>query len=158
MFILISKPWTTLEDAELARAIFDRWRRKRCIKTLDDWHDYDDHYQFSIVKDRLKISGKKSGIRNSGKGTTDVFRRLFLRAYSQGLCGLTTSKTYGEVADWLTQQGYPTTTDELKNAKRAKFIEHVIPRTDRMQQFATLLCSGFPTIDINQFFAINLKD
>lgn len=152
---LDSKPWATLEEAERARAIFDGWRRKRCIKTLDDWHDYDDHYQFSIVKDRLKISGKKSGIRNSGKGTTDVFRRLFLRAYSQGLCGLTTSKTYSEVADWLTQQGYPTTTDELKNAKRARFIEHVIPRTDRMQQFATLLRSGFPAININQFFEIN---
>lgn len=152
---LDSKPWATLQEAERARAIFDGWRRKRCIKTLDDWHDYDDHYQFSIVKDRLKISGKNSGIRNSGKGTTDVFRRLFLRAYSQGLCGLTKLKTYSEVAEWLTRQGYPTTTDELKNAKRAKFVEHVIPHTDRMQQFATLLCSGFPTININQFFEIN---
>ena len=155
---LDSNAWANVDEAERARAIFDGWRRKRCIKTLDDWHDYDDHYQFSIAKDRLKISGKNAGIRNSGKGTTDVFRRLFLRAYSQELCGLTKSKTYSEVADWLTNQGYLTTTDELKNAKRAEFISHVIPCTDRMNQFASLLCTGFPNININQFFEINLKD
>ncbi len=148
-------PWSTVQDAERARAIFDGWRRKRCVKSVDDWYDYDDHYQFYLVKDRLKILGKNTGIRNSGKGTTDVFRRLFLRAYSQELCGLTKSKTYSEVADWLKELGYPTTTDELKNAKRAKFIKHVIPATDRMKEFASLLCAGFPTIDINQFFEIN---
>ena len=155
---LDSMPWSNVHEAERSRAIFDGWRRKRCLKTLDDWHDCDDHYQFSIAKDRLKISGKNAGIRNSGKGTTDVFRRLFLRAYSQELCGLTKSKTYSEVADWLTNQGYLTTTDELKNAKRALFINHVIPCTDRMRQFASILCTGFPNININQFFEINLKD
>jgi hypothetical protein len=155
---LNSKPWSTVKDAERARAIFEDWRRKRCVKTLDDWYDYDDHYQFLLVKDRLKISRKNAGIRNSAKGTTDVFRRLFLRAYSQELCGLTKSKTYGEVADWLTNMGYPTTTDELKNAKRALFINHVIPCTERMKQFASLLCAGFPSININQFFEINLED
>ena len=152
------KPWSTVQEAERARAIFDGWRRKRCIKSVDDWYDYDDHYQFYLVKDRLKILGKKSGIRNSGKGTTDVFRRLFLRAYSQELCGLTKSKTYSEVANWLTEQGYPTTTDELKNAKRTLFIDHVIPCTDRMKQFASLLCASFPSININQFFEIKLED
>ena len=155
---LDSKPWLNLREAERARAIFDGWRRKRCLKTIDDWQDYDDHYQFSTVKDRLKISGKKAGIRNTKKGTTDVFRRLFLRAYSQELCGLTKSKTYSEVADWLSELGHPTTTDELKNAKRTPFINHVIPNTDRMRQFASLLCTGFPNIDINQFFENNLKD
>ena len=70
---LDSKPWSTVHEAERARAIFEGWRRKRCVKSLDDWYDYDDHYQFYLVKDRLKILGKKSGIRNSGKGTTDVF-------------------------------------------------------------------------------------
>ena len=155
---LDSKPWSTVHEAERARAIFEGWRRKRCVKSLNDWYDFDDHYQFNLVKDRLKILGKKSGIRNSGKGTTDVFRRLFLRAYSQELCGLTKSKTYSEVADWLTEQGYPTTTDELKNAKRTPFINHVITCTDRMKQFASLLCAGFPNIEINQFFEIKLED
>jgi hypothetical protein len=74
------------------------------------------------------------------------------------LCGLTKSKTYSEVADWLTELGHPTTTDELKNAKRTPFINHVIPNTDRMRQFASLLCAGFTNIDINQFFEINLEE
>lgn len=155
---LESIPWTTIEEAERARAIFDGWRRKRCLKDLDDWHDFDDHYQFSTLKDRLKLAGKTSGMRNSGKGTIDVFRRLFLRAYSQELCGLTKSKTYTEMAEWLTESGYPTSTDDVKNAKRSPFIAHVIPATVRMRQFALLLCAGFPNIDINQFFENNLKD
>ncbi len=155
---LKSSPWPTLQEAERARAIFDGWRRHRCLKTLEDWYDFDDHYQFSLVRDRLKVAGKKSGIRDSGNGTKDVFRRLFLRAYTQELCGLTKSKTNVELAAWLTQQGYPTTTDELKNAKRAPFIEHVIPRTERMEEFALLLCDGYPNIEINKFFEINLKD
>lgn len=149
---LDSRPWSNVTEAERARAIFDGWRRKRCLKTLDDWHDYDDHYQFSVTRDRLKANGSNAGIRNSGKGTTDVFRRLFLRAYTQELCGLTKDKPYTEIAEWLTQQGHPTTIDELKNAKRATFVKHVIPSTERMKRFAALLLSGFPTINLDQFF------
>lgn len=152
---LDSTPWKSLDQAERARAIFDGWRRKQCLKTIDNWYDYEDHYQFSVVRDRLRLSGKKSGIRDSGSGTKDVFRRLFLRAYTQELCGLTKSKSNVDLAAWLTQQGYPTTTDELKNAKRAPFIEHVIPRTERMEEFALLLCKNFPNISINNFFEIN---
>ena len=155
---LESIPWTTIEEAERARAIFDGWRRKRCLKDLDDWHDFDDHYQFSTLKDRLKLAGKTSGMRNIGKGIVDVFRRLFLRAYSQELCGLTKSKTYTEMAKWLTENGYPTSPDDVKNAKRSPFIAHVIPATVRMKQFASLLCAGFPNIDINQFFEIILEE
>jgi hypothetical protein len=149
------KPWSTLQEAERARAIFDGWRRNRCIKSLDDWHDYENHYLFYLIKDRLKILGKSVGIRNSSKGITDVFRRLFLRAYTQELCGLSKSLNYSEMASLLSEAGYPTTVDELKNAKRASFIEHVIPNTDKTRQFASLLCTWLPNIEINKFFEIN---
>ena len=151
-----SRPWNSIDEAERARAVFDGWRRERCLKTLDDWLDWDNHFQFVLARDRLKSTGKSAGIRDTGNGSVDIFRRLFLRAYSQELCGLNKSMSYSELAQWLTHQGYITTVDELKNAKRSKFIENVIPHTDRMRQFASLLYNRFPDIEINKFFENNL--
>jgi len=43
--------------------------------------------------------------------------------FAQGRCGLTKTMTYGELSAWLTNQGYSTTVDDVKNAKRFKFVE-----------------------------------
>lgn len=148
--------WNSIEECERARAIFDGWRRQHCLRTLDDFEDWEDHYQFSLVRDRLQKSGMQGfGIRATNKGVADAFRRLFLRAYTQGLCGLTKSMTYGELADWLTSQGYPTTVDEVKNAKRAKFVERAVPPTPRVMKLADALQEGFPSIEINKFIESN---
>ncbi len=153
---LSSVPWTDIQECERARAIFDGWRRKHCLKTLDDFEDWDDHYQFSLVRDRLQQSGMPGfGIRATNKGVVDVFRRLFLRAYTQGLCGLTKAMTYGELADWLTLRGFDTTVDEVKNAKRAKFVERSVPSTPRVLKLETVLVEGFPSIEINKFIESN---
>jgi hypothetical protein len=149
---LDSIPWTSLEEFERNRAVFDGWRRKRCLKTIEDFEDWDDHSQFAIVRDRLNLGGDKGNyLRATDKGVADVFRRLFLRCYAQELCGLTRSITYRELAELLTLQGYPTTVDEVKNAKRAKFIEHAIPATTRVMKLASVLVECFPSIEINQF-------
>jgi hypothetical protein len=153
---LDSVPWKSLDECERTRAILNGWREKRCIKTLADFEDWEDHYQFVLVRDRLQKSGVKGfGVRATNKGVVDVFRRLFLRAYTQGLCGLTKTMTYDELANWLTTHGYPTTTDELKNAKRARFIEHAIPATRRVLALAEVLDAGFPGIEINKFLESN---
>jgi hypothetical protein len=153
---LVGVPWNDVEECERARAIFDGWRRQRCLRTLDDFEDWEDHYQFSLVRDRVQKGGMQGfGIRATNKGVADAFRRLFLRAYTQGLCGLTKSMTYGELADWLTSQGYPTTVDEVKNAKRAKFVERAVPPTPRVMKLADALQEGFPSIEINKFIESN---
>ena len=84
-----------------------------------------------------------------------MFRRLFLRAYTQGLCGLSKTMTYPELATWLTEHGYPTTVDEAKNAKRGKFVEHAVPLTPRTAELKTVLVEGFPSIEIEKFIATN---
>lgn len=153
---LSSVPWKDIQECERARAIFDGWRRKRCLITVDDFEDWEDHYQFSLVRDRRQQSGTSDyGIRATNKGIVDVFRRLFLRAYTQGLCGLTKAMTYVELADWLTQQGYPTSVDDVKNAKRLKFVERSVPPTRRVLKFADVLEKGFPSIEINKFIESN---
>lgn len=151
-----SVPWNSLDECERTRAIFNGWRANRCIKTLDDFEDWEDHYQFSLVRDNLKKNGVKCfGLRSTDKGVTDVFRRLFLRAYTKGLCGLTRTMTNVELSNWLTTYGHPTTKDELKNAKRAEFVEHAVPATRRVLKLAELLKEGFPNIEISKFLESN---
>ena len=151
-----SEPWTDLDECERARAIFDGWRRQRCLKTVDDFYDWIDHYQFSLIRDRLQKSGLKGfGVRATNKGVVDVFRRLFLRAYTQGLCGLTKSMTYGELADWLTEQGYPTTAMKLRtpsepSSSNTPCRPHLESRS--WQKFSRM---GFPSIEINKFIESN---
>jgi hypothetical protein len=153
---LVGVPWNDLAECERARAIFSGWRRERCLKTLGDFEDWEDHYQFSLVRDRVSSSGVKGfGIRATDKGVADVLRRLFLRAYTQELCGLTRTMTYGELADWLTAKGFKTTVDELKNAKRAAFVENAVPSTRRVLKLAAVLVEGFPSIEINKFIESN---
>ena len=50
---LSSVPWNDLAECERARAVFDGWREKHCLKTLGDFHDWEDHYQFALIRDRL---------------------------------------------------------------------------------------------------------
>lgn len=153
---LVGVPWNDLAECERARAIFKGWRRERCLKTLGDFEDWEDHYQFSIVRDRVSSRGVKGvGIRATNKGVADVFRRLFLRAYTQDLCGLTKSMTNRELAAWLTDRGFDTNVDELKNATRAKFVEHAVPPTQRVLKLAAVLEEGFPGIEINKFIESN---
>jgi hypothetical protein len=94
-------------------------------------------------------------MRLNDKGVVDVLRRLFLRAYTQGLCGLTKTMTYVELAGWLTLQGYPTGVDDLKNAKRLKFVERSVPPTPRVMKLMEVLREGFPGIEINKFIESN---
>ncbi|WP_265949789.1 DNA polymerase [Dechloromonas sp. A34] len=153
---LTSVPWNDLAECERARAVFDGWREKHCLKTQGDFHDWEDHYLFALVRDRLiGIGGRGFGVRATSGGITDVFRRLFLRAYTQERCGLTKTMAYPELATWLTERGYPTTVDEIKNAKRARFVEYAVPLTPRTTELKAVLEEGFPSIEIEKFIATN---
>lgn len=153
---LLSVPWRDLAECEQARAFFDGWRERRCLKSLGDFHDWEDHYLFAVNRHRLSGQGGRGfGIRSTAKGVTDVFRRLFLRAYTQGLCGLTKTMPYAGLAAWLTEQGYPTTVDEVKNARRASFVANALPLTPRTAELKAVLQEGFPSIEMDKFFVVN---
>ena len=88
------------------------------------------------------------GIRRSKGGVVVQARRLFLRAYTRGWWGLP-GGDYSDMADWLTAEGYPTSINDIKNAKRAKApIDHAIPaNAPGIAQFLDSVLGRFPTFE-----------
>ena len=88
----------------------------------------------------------------TAKGSVDILRRVFLRAICRGTWGLVKNKTNNEIAEWLTIVGYETNADELKNAKRAKLVEHIVPATHKVIALLKILYAEYPDMDISMLF------
>ena len=112
-----TKPWNTVEEFNWCRDAFERWRRGdprrgvpgRMLKTIRDWHDFVAFWQGAVPS--------AAGIRRSRKGPLDQARCLFIRLYVAGLAGLPGSG-YEAAAKMLTEAGYPTRSQDFKDAKR----------------------------------------
>jgi hypothetical protein len=147
-------PWEYAHMGEQARAFFDGWRRHSCLKTLDDWQRWEEHYLFSTSRGRQQRAGSRAtGINATAEGSVGLARRLFLRAYAQEVWGLTRTMSYPVIAKWLTDQGYPTKAEEVKNAKRASLIAGVVPRTQEVVALLKILAQEHPGLDVEKFFA-----
>lgn len=77
-----------------------------------------------------------------------MLRRTFLRAYAQEVLGFKKTETYGVIAAWLTDAGYPTTKTELKSAKRVKLVEGGVGLNDEVK---ALLRVRFPELEMARF-------
>jgi hypothetical protein len=147
-------PWENAQDGEKARAYFDGWRRANCLKTLDDMERWEEHFLFSASRDRQRGSGSRIvGINTTAEGSVGLARRLFLRAYAQSAWGLTRTWSYAVLATWLTQQGFSTKPEEVKNAKRALLVAGVVPPSAEVHRLLDILVGQFPNLDVEQFFA-----
>ena len=151
-------PWEYAHMGERARAFFDGWRRQNCLKTMDDWQRWQEHFQFSKSRENQQRKGSRAtGINATAEGSVGLARRLFLRAYAQGAWGMTRTMTYLELADWLTLQGYPTKSDEVKNARRASLVVGVVPVTEAVTTLLGILARQFPTLVIDNFTVQELR-
>lgn len=138
-------PWRTATEAELARAIFDGWRKKNCLKTLEDFEDWEEFYT-------VRRLIRKTGIKLTAEGTVGLLRRMFLRAYTQGVWG--TEKvflSYAHLAAWLTDRGYPTSEAEIKNSSRSKLVESVVPATAKVNALLVVLLELQPKLEVEKF-------
>lgn len=109
---LDSVPWNNVEEARLARSLFDGWRKKHCLKTMEDWHHWQDFYQTRLALRTLNIRLK------DGENSADILKRIFLRAWVREMWGLERDRTFKQMAAWLTELGYPTKLSDLTNASR----------------------------------------
>lgn len=125
--------------------VFDNWRKNNCLKTLDDWENWEDFHAC-----KTQIQG--SGMRMTEEGSVGILRRAFLRAYTQSAFGLTKTMGYEELAVWLTINGYPTSVDDCKSAKRAKLVGQCVPVTLRVVRMIRVLLQEFPGLALEALF------
>jgi hypothetical protein len=141
-FAAHSKPWTRVEDFERERPLFDQWRTKRggVLKTMADWQSWTEYRKSGDVS--------KKGIRRTGPGIIGQVKHNFLRAYVNGLWGLP-GGDYKGTAAFLTEQGYETSVDDLKNAKRSKKgpVEHLFDADEDVMGFINAVLEKFPAFE-----------
>jgi hypothetical protein len=134
-----SVPWKSIDEFKETRLLFDQWRKKEgnVLKTMEDWESWERFRQTGLVS--------KRGIKRTKEGIAGQAKRLIVRAYVISEWGLGTG-TYREFADLLTEAGYPTTKDTLKNAKRSplKLQDGQIPVDPEVIKLVKVILEAYP--------------
>lgn len=158
-----TRPWPTAEDAVDARMVFDRWRTTHCLKTLEDFTDWQAFYAFHDANRKrgkhARSDGEDSESVSTGRvnltrdtGYVGVALRAFLAAYVKhewGLGGANLSQS--QLAEWLTSMGYATKLSAVKNGLRTPLVAHVVPATAEVVALLDVLKARFPTLETGQF-------
>ncbi len=145
-----SKPWSTSEEADHARARFDGWRETGCLKSMEDWESWEDSYESALAC-------QDSTMRVRDDGSIGVFIRVMVRVLAQK-AWFPHNMSYREIAELFTSLGYPVTVDTCKNNKRGKLYEHAVPVTTRVLRLLALLRKALPQIPLEPLFAPSRLD
>ena len=147
-----TQAWETAEQGLLVRQVFDGWRETRCLKTMQDFEDFEDTMLTALAFVSLRGQKRRVPVNITADGSVGVLKRMFLRAYTQGLWGIVKSKSYPEVAAVLSRLGSATSVNDVKNAIRAKAYEAIVPKAPRAVKFMAGLVSEFVGVDPARFF------
>ena len=153
-----SVPWAQAAEVDLARVVFDVWRKRRCLKKMVDWTDWQDYYKSALTLKTVRSKGVRV-INMTSEGSVGLLKRMFLRAYTRGMWGLQKTKSYSELATWLTGIGCETTVDDIKNASRSKAVpaENCVPRTPETEALVIKLQAAFSELEADRLFEVSLS-
>jgi hypothetical protein len=137
-------PWRTVAEFLQCREQWERFHGNdgAVLKTLEDVRQFEEYRSVNNHITGLKRPKKDAALKWS--------IRMFLRAYTRSVWGLDAkSMSYRELALWLTENGYPTTKEDVENARRpsAKLYEHVADATPAVDRFIEVVKAKFPTFD-----------
>lgn len=170
-------PWLNSDEGQLARSTFDAWRKgkapkkpkdetgeaeqakpkeykridARCLKTMDDWHDWTDFYKIKAV---MTVKGQNYE-NNSSEG---IFKRHFLTALTNDAWGLSRIGsdgkriTYAAIAEMFTDAGYPITKKDVENSKGRKLYENMLPAAPKLVPMLMWVKDQFPDMQVEKFF------
>ncbi|HCE1991203.1 TPA: hypothetical protein NGS96_003847 [Vibrio parahaemolyticus] len=144
---LETKPHKSLDEMLFTRLRFERWRKSHVLKDFDDWCSW---------QDRLVMAESTShkNVRLKADETSDsLMARLFLRFYAHEHGGLSKKQVAAkELAEWMSDIGYPTKATAVRSAKNAKLIEGAVPMTELTINLARLIVSKFPDFEVEILF------
>lgn len=134
-------PWRSVTEFTACREQWEAFHASSgtVLKAPVDLADFDDYRAVNVASLGLKRSKKGAGLK--------LAQRQFLRAFTRSELGLdATAITYGELALWLTEQGYATSKSDVENAKRAsaKLVKNCVPHTEPVKKFLATIKNKFP--------------
>jgi len=145
-------PWRMVEQFLRCRSEWAQFQKqtRRCLKTEQDLIDF---------KEFIAAKGLNSkGINRSAKhGLLKIAQRQIHRAFVRSQWGILRNGTsYGNFAETLTKNGYPTKVSDLKNAARekAQLAENQVPRTEEVEQLVIIIKTIFPKFEENRLFIL----
>jgi hypothetical protein len=147
-----TRSWSTVKEASIAREIFDTWREKNCMTTVEKYEEFEDYYQLQLAKNHSSLRRQK--LESCG----DIFIRLFISAYKQSLFGLTKSGTDKALAQWLTDEGFPKKPSDFTNAKKREMHMNCLPYTKKVMGAVRLILTKFPDLPLVPFFKAKALD
>jgi hypothetical protein len=146
-FACDSEPHQTLEEGDEYRTIFDNWRNNgNCLKTLENWYEWDDYVAVSIAKSHSKMRLQ------DGEKSDGILCRNFLRAYARESHGLKRTMKNTEIIEWLNSNGIPAKQSHVSGGKRAKLYLGTAPVTKRTVALLELILGEFPDFQYAPFF------
>ena len=137
----------------MARAIFDGWIKKNCMKTLADWDNWQQYYQLGLARRTKRRDGRSGiGIHMTDEGAVGLLRRLFLRAWNREQVGLQKTISGPQLAEWLSSIGMETSANDVKNASRKtlRYEEGIVPRSAEVMAAFALLQARFPEAELEK--------
>ncbi|MBQ0961011.1 hypothetical protein KAK06_18795 [Ideonella sp. 4Y11] len=162
-----TQPWATVAEFELARARLDQLRapprKKRaparadaplnaevegfCIKTVDDVARLEQEIGRGRARGAARAQGRP--VLNMGRdGLRGMLKRAFLRVYTRNEMGLVRKYTYTQMAQWFTDFGLATTTQEVKTARTQPVVLASVPRAGPVMELLRELEILFPEADL----------
>lgn len=141
-----TRPWETVEEGKLAREICDAWRENHCMTTVELFEDFEDYYQLQLAKRHTSMR------RQRAEDCGDIFIRVFITAYAKKLYEIKKVGTNIEMAQWLTDEGYPRKPSHFANATKAQVYTNCVPHTKKAMKAVRLVLSKFPDLPLKHFF------
>ncbi|EGS6763782.1 hypothetical protein ABWK96_004015 [Vibrio parahaemolyticus] len=144
---LETKPHKSLDEMLFTRLRFDHWRKAHCLKTSEDWYDWQDRLVMAETASNQNLRLK------ANEASDSLMARLFLRFYAHEKSGMSKKQiTAKALAEWMTDIGYPTKATAVRSAKNAKLIEGAVPMTELTISLARLIVSKFPDFEVEILF------
>jgi hypothetical protein len=136
------------------RFYFDRWRENNCLKTLEDWDNWDEYFKRSS---NLQREGRGNYMNiKKGEDSANIFKRLFLRVWIQEQCGVSMDGVkQNAMAKWISSLDggiYPVNAQAVSSARKVRIIYGQFPITSRVAKLLKHLVKRFPTFKYEQLF------
>lgn len=155
-------PWDTAKQAVKVRGYLDEWRKTRCLKTVEQYKNWEDYYltHWQLERVRKQFNGARLPFQVTEEGSLGILKRMFLRAYVQGGWGLQRKdKTengekfnYRLLLQELEYAGLPVSEHDAKNGNKGKVIDNIVPRTPLSEEAIGRLMLVFDGIDMSKVF------